>query len=690
MRIKNKHINKFLIFYMATHIVFVCIADFVLRPLSGYGYSIDLLKPSYWLTQTFACVIFFVLISLVSTGVKKLISDFKLERIGRDEFASKLNKKKKRILILIVVFDITGYAVSGAVFILFIFLKTGLVSFTSIRYFAVIATMGVFASTIHVTYFDKIIADAKDELEIFETDVPKILFGYKIRSILPTFSGVIFLVTFYIIFGAFSNQMTVEFKHNAINLSEHKDAYAGHFGELLEKGLESSDPEVRAVAEKTRDSWSHQKSKYTTYYIVSFLSLIIFFLVAMFFISGGTSSVLKRLIKSLDKISDFKGDLSHYVVRTSDDELGTIQVYLNRLIKNLNLHFYKIYQSALKLIEQTGSNKDEVDKLISKKNIVQSISTDLNDTVLKQSESTDATAKVIDEVIQSVSDTQQKITDQSSVIEQLSASITEMIASIGSQSGSIEKVSGNINNLNDKMKSQVVLIENLDESMQNISKIGGMISEINSTIETISDQTDMLAMNAAIEAAHAGNSGKGFAVVADEIRKLAENTNNQTYSIKGFITEMENSISGAIDNFDVFKEGNQVVINQSADATLLMNEIRNSAVEMAANSRENMNAVENLLDSNRTIIDVLKLQSDTTAGLTKSIHDLKTSVLQVENVGVVQKGFFNDLVEKLEELKDVFDLITYNLSELKGNFDDIKFSKEVIGIIDDENLTMNK
>jgi methyl-accepting chemotaxis protein len=172
-----------------------------------------------------------------------------------------------------------------------------------------------------------------------------------------------------------------------------------------------------------------------------------------------------------------------------------------------------------------------------------------------------------------------QIADQAGSVSQSSSAIEEMLASIRSVSGALVKNAENINALAESAGVGRNDLQKVSGDIQEIARESEGLMEINSVIENIASQTSLLSMNAAIEAAHAGESGKGFAVVADEIRKLATSSADQSKTIGTVLKKIKESIDSitgstgvAIKRFEVIEREVQIVSDQEAGIRGFMEE----------------------------------------------------------------------------------------------------------------------
>ena len=189
-----------------------------------------------------------------------------------------------------------------------------------------------------------------------------------------------------------------------------------------------------------------------------------------------------------------------------------------------------------------------------------------------------------------------QLESQSSAITESSAAIEELVANTRSVSNTLSK---NAENVKDLQEAAAVGHSGLNEVATDIKEIAReseSLLEINSVMQNIASQTNLLSMNAAIEAAHAGESGRGFAVVADEIRKLAESSSRQSKTIGGVLKKIKGSIdkiTKSTDNvmarFEAIDGGVRTVAEQE-------NGILDAMAEQSAGSTQIMQAIAQVND----------------------------------------------------------------------------------------------
>jgi methyl-accepting chemotaxis protein len=168
---------------------------------------------------------------------------------------------------------------------------------------------------------------------------------------------------------------------------------------------------------------------------------------------------------------------------------------------------------------------------------------------------------------------------QSESVAQSSSAIEEMLANIRSVTQTLIKNTGNVQGLIEASKVGHTGLQEVSTDIQEIARESEGLLEINAVMENIASQTNLLSMNAAIEAAHAGEAGKGFAVVADEIRKLAENSGEQSKTISAVLKKIKDSIDkitrstgSVLEKFEAIDDGIKIVSEQEENILKAMEE----------------------------------------------------------------------------------------------------------------------
>ena len=325
-----------------------------------------------------------------------------------------------------------------------------------------------------------------------------------------------------------------------------------------------------------------------------------------------------------------KGDLTAQTGVTSTDELGRIARSVDELVVGLR-RLVTIVKDKLAELGETGQslagNMEETGAAVIQ------INSNIGNTkgqLQEQSAAVGEVSAAIEELTRSVDALTTMITNQSEVVSQSSASVEQMIANIESVASGVEGVAEASKRLASEGSEGKARIDEVEESVVRIVRYSENLSEAARLITEIADRTNILAMNAAIEAAHAGEAGKGFAVVADEIRKLAEQSTSQAKDISadlGRVSESIESVRGAagaaVSAFGSIleksgtlgqgvetigsamkeqHEGGRQVLEALARLRDITKEITRGAGEMAAGNATILEQVERLKNVNTVVV----------------------------------------------------------------------------------------
>jgi len=362
---------------------------------------------------------------------------------------------------------------------------------------------------------------------------------------------------------------------------------------------------------------------------VSFLSIAL---------KKNASTLFSSIIEQLENLSSEQKDLRKRITVCSVDELGTIAGMVNSFSDHLSegIHDIKIGQNDL----------------IHVGNQMEKNASGMADSVGKITEATEQVLIKTKGQMDSVNTSSQAVKQMSDNIKSLDESITVQTSSMNDASAAVEQMVGNItsiSSLTEKMESQFKTVgESSDkgskiqkesaERIQAIVEQSQALQEANRTISAIAAQTNLLAMNAAIEAAHAGESGRGFAVVADEIRQLAINSTNESHKISNELKQVVNTIG--------------LIVKDSEASTNAFVEVSNRINETGKLVHEVNNAIREQKTGADQVIHSLRMMNDHTEKVNSGAREMdQSSIVMLREINTLQSSA-GEIMVRMEEMSD--------------------------------------
>jgi methyl-accepting chemotaxis protein len=271
---------------------------------------------------------------------------------------------------------------------------------------------------------------------------------------------------------------------------------------------------------------------------IAMLAVVVFVLV--FFVARKISSPIKAIHSALEKVKD--GDLTVKVAVKSQDEIGELSGYFNMTMEKIRNLIVAIKGEATNLSDVGGDLSSQMQQTAEAVHHITTNIEAVKEKVTSQSASISETSDTMGQVTDNIDKLGKNVEAQTESVSRSSSAIEEMIANIENVTQTLGRNAESVQELIKVSDVGRNSLQKVTQDIKEIEKESEGLLEINSVMENISGQTNLLSMNAAIEAAHAGEAGKGFAVVAGEIRKLAESSSQQSKTISEVLRKIKNSI----------------------------------------------------------------------------------------------------------------------------------------------------
>ena len=356
---------------------------------------------------------------------------------------------------------------------------------------------------------------------------------------------------------------------------------------------------------KAKDQTDVTKTKardtFLTNSVLTLLGIVVVFMLLMYLsVSKFVKRPLTRVIQGLRDISEGEGDLTKRLKLASKDELGTLAQLFNTFVEKLQSVVKQIQRSGI----QVSSSSTELAATAKQQEVTMKVQVESTNKALK---SVEEIANVTEHLVQTMKGVASMSEDTEEAVDSKQTDLARMAGAMQQMEEASRTISGRLQAINEKADN---------------------ITNIVTTITKVADQTNLLSLNAAIEAEKAGEYGRGFTVVAREIRRLADQTAVATLDIEQMVREMQSAVSSGVMEMDKF-----------------INEVRQSAEDVRMVSTKLFQIIKQVQALSPRFEDVNKSMTELSEGMQQTSESLSETFHAIGQLNEAAKGLQDEFTQ---------------------------------------------
>ena len=522
------------------------------------------------------------------------------------------------------------------------------------------------------------------------------------------FMKVVITVEMAMVYGFMAAQYTVYFLDSAfvkyrktlkiVNLEKKNSSVPFHiqvlcivFGTLLFVVINANAMPYNML--KHPENYPDQMRYFTIFSPLVTFASILMSMGPVFVVISGLKKRINQTRIDLDNITN-GGDISKRIQILCADDFGLLSSSINQLMESLSQMINGVRQGST-VVENSSENLKSIVEAAN--SALTKMSLAFNKIKCEENTQNHLVLGVSNEVAdlqKGIVDLQNNIILQSQSMQQNSAAITQMVANVNSVAEMAVKADLVSRKLSETSDSGNKMIQLSVDAINEIQKSGEEVQNIIKVIQNIAYQTNLLAMNAAIEAAHAGDVGKGFAVVADEVRTLAASSAKSSKDVQFHINDMVEKINSGVQTISQAGAAFQEITEKVEENTQLMKTISNAMEEqrsgaqktmkLTAEAAEQLAGLKDLAQKQAQYAERVKNAMDSTV---KTSENVRNVVVESISTSANLRGAIKRLDETIGENVDAVQKMNQKMSAFKDSAVETIIQEQKEEVLEAEELT---